>query len=73
MNAETKTETKKSLKETVVVPHQGYIALGFDKLGNRVHLTQSWFCTKETRITIVGQDNLDAIINALVDVRDKLI
>ncbi len=56
----------------VIVPHQGYISLALNQKDNRIHFAQSWFDLEESTITVVGRDNLDALITALVDVREKL-
>ncbi|MEJ5020634.1 hypothetical protein WH297_12955 [Ochrobactrum vermis] len=67
------TDRRRVSKAEIVVPHQGYIALDCDTLGNRIHLKQAWLGYEESKITIVGIENLDALIAALNEARERLV
>lgn len=67
------TDRRKATKTEILVPHQGYISMEYDHTGNRIHLRQSWLGYEESKITVVGIDNLDALIGGLQEVRERLV
>ena len=72
----TESETidrRRHSKPEVIVPHQGYIAMDTDVIGNRIHLTQAWLGYEESKITIVGIENLETLIGALSEARERMV
>lgn len=56
----------------IIIHHQGYVTLTVPEGQNRIHLTQDKTLSSPTVITVVGRQNLDALIAALQDVRESL-